>query len=152
MATKFITKKGYEKLKQELENLKMVERRNISSRIQSAKELGDLSENAEYAEAKNDQNANETKIVELEQTIRDLKVVQNSGDTSKVSVGSTIKAKTPNGEISFTIVGSEESNPKEGFISNESPIGKALLGHRIGDKIKVEVPSGTIIYQVLSIE
>ncbi len=94
MSTKFITKDGYEKLKRELENLKTVERRRISSRIQSAKELGDLSENAEYAEAKDDQNANETKIAELEQTLHDLKVVQNNGNTSEVGVGSTIKAKT----------------------------------------------------------
>lgn len=152
MATKFITKKGYEKLKQELENLKLVERRRISVRIQSAKELGDLSENAEYAEAKSDQNANETKIAELEQIIRDLKVVQSNNDTSKVSVGSTVKVKTPNSEMSLTIVGSEESNPKEGFISNESPIGKALLGHKINDKVEVNIPSGKIIYQILAIE
>ncbi len=152
MSTKFITKDGYEKLKRELENLKTVERRRISSRIQSAKELGDLSENAEYAEAKDDQNANETKIAELEQTLHDLKVVQNNGNTSEVGVGSTIKAKTPRGEMTLTIVGSEESNPKEGLISNESPIGKSLLGHKVGDKVEINIPSGTIIYQILSIE
>lgn len=152
MSTKFITKEGYEKLKKELDNLKTVERRRISSRIQSAKELGDLSENAEYAEAKDDQNANETKIAELEQTLYDLKVVHNNGKTDEVGVGSTVKVKTPNGEMILTIVGSEESNPKEGLISNESPIGKALLGHSVKDKVEVNVPSGKLIYQILSIE
>lgn len=148
----FITKKGYENLKKELDFLKTVERRRISSKIQEAKELGDLSENAEYSEAKDEQAANEKKIVEIEMVLKDLKVIRKNDHNHYIDIGSTVKVKTPKGEILFTIVGSEEANPREGRISNLSPIGHAILGKKVGEKVNVEVPSGQITYEIIAIE
>lgn len=151
MATQFITKEGHEKAIKELAHLKNVERKKISGRIQSAKELGDLSENAEYAEAKDDQAANESKITELEQMLKNMKIVEKT-NSDTVEVGSTVKVKTEKGELKLRIVGSEESNPQQGLISNESPIGNALLSHKVGDKVEIEVPSGKIVYNIIGIE
>lgn len=152
MAKQFITKEGLEKLKEELNYLKTEKRQEISRRIQSAKELGDLSENAEYSEAKEQQALNEGKVAEIEETIKNAQTIDNRHSKSKlVNVGSTITVKNGNGERTFTIVGSNEANPSEGKISNETPLAISFLGHKANDKIKVETPKGKVVYSILSI-
>ncbi len=152
MAKQFITKEGLEKLKEELNFLKTEKRQEISRRIQAAKELGDLSENAEYSEAKEQQALNEGKIAEVEETIKNAQTIDNRHSKSKlVNVGSTITVKNGNGERTFTIVGSNEANPSEGKISNETPLAISFLGHKANDKIKVETPKGKAEYRILNI-
>lgn len=116
-----------------------------------AKELGDLSENAEYTEAKELQSFNEGRISELEDTIRNAVVVSPQQQHSVVMVGSTVKVKSKHGEQKFTIVGASESNPAEGFISNESPLGSAFLGHKTGEEVEVKTPGGVVKYVILEI-
>lgn len=147
----FITKEGYAQLKKELEFLKTDKRREIANRIQDAKELGDLSENAEYTEAKEEQSFTEGKILELEYLLKHAEII---GKTSSeiVSVGSTMTLKSEKGKtVTYTIVGSNEANPLKGLISNESPLAKAFLGKKKGEAVKVSVPAGTIEYTIESI-
>lgn len=148
----FISEEGLEKLKQELQELKTVKRQEIAQRLQDAKALGDLSENAEYLEAKDAQAFNETKIFEIEQTIRNTTIIQKTGKTNIVQVGLTIEVKSKNGKEKFMIVGSEEANPFDGKISNESPLGKAFLEHKVGDVVEVLTPGGKVKYEILAIE
>ncbi len=152
MAKQFITKEGLEKLKEELNFLKTEKRQEISRRIQAAKELGDLSENAEYSEAKEQQALNEGKIAEVEETVKNAQTIDNRHSKSKlVNVGSTITVKNGASERTFTIVGSNEANPSEGKISNETPLAISFLGHKVNDKIKVETPKGKMEYKIMSI-
>ncbi len=151
MAKQFITEEGLEKLKEELNYLKTEKRQEISRRIQAAKELGDLSENAEYSEAKEQQALNEGKVAEIEETIKNAQTINNNRKSSVVNVGSTITVKNGGGERTFTIVGSNEANPSEGKISNETPLAISFLGHKANDKIKVETPKGKVEYKIMSI-
>jgi len=151
MAKQFITKEGLEKLKEELIFLKTTKRQEISRRIQDAKELGDLSENAEYSESKEQQALNEGKIAEIEETIKNAQTINNNHKSDVVNIGSTIKIKNSKGERTFTIVGSNEASPSEGKISNETPLASSFLGHKVKDKIKVETPKGKVEYLILSI-
>ena len=149
-----LTQEGYDKLEQELDTLKTEKRAEISERIKIALGFGDLSENSEYDEAKNAQAANETKIAELENKLRYAKIIDESEiDTKTVQVGNTVKVLDIefNEEVSYTIVGSTEVNLAENKISNESPIGKALLGAKKGSTVEVNAPAGVIKYQILSI-
>lgn len=150
---KYLTKEGLEKLKNELDILKNTRRPEITHRISEAIKLGDLSENAEYHEAKDDQGLNEARIREMEDIIKNAVVIVN-GEKIKncVSVGCTLKAKFAGQDKVFTIVGPSEANPGQGLISNESPIGKAFLGKKLGDVVEVEVPAGIIEYKIVSIE
>jgi transcription elongation factor GreA len=148
----YLTKEGLEKLKQELEYRKNEKRNEIRQRIEEAIKLGDLSENAEYHEAKDDQGLNEAKIRELEEVIKKSVVINNNGDKTTINIGDTIKASYDDKEKEFTIVGPSEADPLEGLISNESPIGKAFIGHKKGDVVEVDTPSGIIKYKILSIE
>ena len=126
---KYFTPEGLEKNKKELAYLKAVKRKEISERIEDALKLGDLSENAEYQEAKDEQGLNEARIRELEEVIRNAVIISNDKGKKKcVEVGCTIKAKYDGQEKEFTIVGPSEANPLAGFISNESPLGEAFLG------------------------
>jgi transcription elongation factor GreA len=150
MAKQFITKEGLEKLKEELNFLKTEKRQEISRRIQAAKELGDLSENAEYSEAKEQQALNEGKVSEIEETIKNAQTINNR-KSSTINIGSTITVKNGAGERTFTIVGSNEANPSEGKISNETPLAISFLGHKANDKIKVETPKGKVEYKILDI-
>ncbi|MGM0438526.1 MAG: transcription elongation factor GreA [Bacillota bacterium] len=150
-----LTEEGYEKLENELDYLVNEKRREVAKRIKVAREFGDISENSEYDDAKNEQAFVEGRIQEIENMLRNAKVVKDDEvDDHTVNVGTTVKIKDiDDGEIyTYTLVGSAESDPLENKISNESPIGKNLIGHKIGDEVEVEVPSGTMKYEVLSIE
>lgn len=148
---KYLTKDGLEKLKSELKVLKTVKRKEIATRIQEAKELGDLSENAEYAEAKSEQGFIEGRIIELENTLKNAVLIKEAPGNGEVRVGSRLKVRTAAGEMSLTIVGSNEANPSQGLISNESPLGQAFLGRKVGETVAVKVPAGLVEYKIISI-
>ncbi len=152
MAITYVTKEGFASLTDELEDLKKVKRREIAQRIKEAKELGDLSENAEYAAAKDDQSFNEGRIAELESMLQDVKIIKKTAKKGgKVDVGSTVKLKMDSEELEYRIVGSSEADPLNGKISNESPLGKAFLGKEVGEEVQVDVPAGTVTYTILGI-
>ncbi len=140
--TYVVTKDGLEKLEEELEHRTTTVRQNIAQAIKEAKEQGDLSENAEYSEAKREQAENEARIATLEQMIKDAEVVHHDGRVSGVQIGSRVVIVCGNKELSFEIVGSNEADPTSGKISTESPFGKALMGHEEGDTVTVETPNG----------
>jgi len=150
---KYLTPEGLAKIKNELQHLKSVKRREISDKIEDALKLGDLSENAEYHEAKDEQGLNEARIRELEEVVNNAELIKDTGGSKKcVNVGCTIEVKIDGGTRKYTIVGPSEANPAQGLISNESPIGEAFLGRKIGDTISVDAPAGVIKYKILSIE
>jgi transcription elongation factor GreA len=152
MVKQFITEEGLEKLKEELNYLKTEKRQEISRRIQAAKELGDLSENAEYSEAKEQQALNEGNIAEMEETLKNAQTIDNDHNSNIVSVGSTITIKNDGGKRTYTIVGSNEANPSEGKISNETPLAISFIGHKVNDKVEVETPKGKVEYKIIKIE
>ncbi len=150
-----LTQEGYDKLEQELEYLKTTERREITERIKVALGYGDLSENSEYDEAKNAQEANENKIAELEIKLRHAKIIDSSEiDTKTVQVGNTVDVLDMEFDenVTYTIVGSTEVDLEQNRISNESPIGSALIGSKKGQIVEAEVPAGTLKFKVLSIK
>jgi transcription elongation factor GreA len=149
--TTYISKDGLDKLRAELDEMLAVRRPEIAQRIHDAKEHGDLSENAEYEDAKNEQAFVEGRIQTLEALIKNATLIDEHHSNDHVQIGSTVKVKGPDGSQSFTIVGSTEAKPTEGRISNESPVGRALLGHRKGETINVQVPAGDIAYTIVSI-
>jgi transcription elongation factor GreA len=152
MDEQIISQEGYDKLKQELDNLATVKRREIADRIQRAKDQGDLSENAEYNEAKDQQAFNEGRIAELSQMIKNLTVVEtNGGSHGEVAMGTTLTATANGQERQFTIVSFNEADPLSGKISNESPLGRAFLGHRAGDTVKVVTPKGEVMYTIVNV-
>ncbi|MCK4592141.1 transcription elongation factor GreA [Candidatus Parcubacteria bacterium] len=152
MVKQFITEEGLKKLKEELNYLKTEKRQEISRRIQAAKELGDLSENAEYSEAKEQQALNEGKIAEMEETLKNAQTIDNDHNSNIVSVGSTITIKNEGKKRTYTIVGSNEANPSEGKISNETPLAISFLGHKVSEKVEVETPKGKVEYKIIKIE
>ena len=150
-----LTQEGYDNLEKELEYLRTDKRAEIADRIKVALGFGDLSENSEYDEAKNAQAENEVKIAELENKLRYAKIIDESEiDTKTVQIGNTVKLHDIefDEDIEYTIVGSTEVNLEENRISNESPIGKALLGAKKNQVVNVEAPAGTIQYKILSIK
>lgn len=149
----YITEEGLAKLKEELDYLKNTKRKEIAERIRDAKELGDLSENAEYAEAKDEQSFVENRVLELESIIRNVNLIKKSKKgANTVEMGATIEVEGPGGKSAeYTIVGSNEANPAEGKISNESPIGQAFLGKKLNEEAEVEAPSGTLKFKILKI-
>ena len=149
--SRLVTKTGLEKLKQEFDERTTKIRQEIAKAIKEAKEQGDLSENAEYSAAKERQAENETRIAELEMLIKDSKVVEHNKDDDSAQIGSKVTVKVKKQEYVFEIVGSNEANPAERKISNESPIGKALIGAHAGDVVDVETPSGIVKYEIVSI-
>jgi len=152
MPEQIISQEGYDKLKKELDERLSVKRLEIASRIEAAKELGDLSENAEYAEAKEEQAFNDGRIAELSALLKNVTVVQNNRDKNKVSMGSRVLAEIEGKTKEFTIVSFNEANPSEGKISNESPIGLAFLGKRKGEQATVNTPRGAVIYKIVDIK
>ncbi len=145
-----ITPEGKQKLEAELQQLK--ERRvGVIERLKSAKELGDLSENSEYTEARDTQGSIDMRIMEIEQTLKNCTVT--SGPTNKdiVEIGNKVELKGPKGVLKFTIVGSVEADPSAGEISNESPIGQAVMGRKVGDKVTAELPTGAVEFTIKSI-
>jgi len=150
-----LTNKGKEKIEAELEQLKTVRRKEIAGRIKQAIEFGDISENSEYDEAKNEQAQIEERIMKLENILKKAVIIDEDDiSTEMVSVGSKVHLRE-NGdenEVSYTIVGSAEADPYEAKISNESPVGRALLGKKVGDKVEVQIPDGVTLYEVMKIE
>lgn len=148
----YISKNGLEKFKQELHELKTVKRKEVIERIEKAKELGDLSENAEYAAAKDEQAFIEGRILELQDLISRAEVINEGRRVDIVRVGSKVKVKNNGEEIEYEIVGVAEADPLSGKISNESPLGKAFLGKKVGDSVQIQVPKGIVTYKVLEIK
>ncbi len=150
--SRLITKEGLKKLKDELEERRTKVRQEIAQAIKEAKEQGDLSENAEYSEAKRQQNENETRIAELEMIIKDSQVVERNDKSKGIQMGSKVKVKFNGSEMEFQIVGSNEADPGNFKISNESPMGKAFMDKERGDKIEVETPGGRVKYSILDVK
>ena len=155
MASKptFVTPEGLQKLKEELEYLKVVKRKEVAEALKQAKAFGDLSENSEYDEAKNEQAEVERHIAELEDTLNNVEIIKSTGRKTKVNVGSSVKVFDIefDEEIVYTIVGSTEADPFENKISDESPIGKALLGKKVGEEAVAETPGGTLKMKILEL-
>ncbi len=150
----FLTEEGLKKLKDELEELKTVKRKEIAEKIKVALSFGDLSENSEYDEAKNDQAILESRILSIETMLKNVSIIdENEISTENIHVGSKVKIRDVEFDeiCDYRIVGSNESDPDNGLISDESPIGGALLGHSVGDKVEVEAPAGVIEFEVLEI-
>ncbi|MBQ9783153.1 MAG: transcription elongation factor GreA [Clostridia bacterium] len=146
------TQEGYDKLKAELEFRVKEERERIKVAIAEARSFGDLSENAEYDEARNEQAKNEARIKELDELIQHAVVVDDSQvDAEVVSLGSTVKVEKNGVEVEYKVVGSNEADPFQNKISDISPVGKALIGARKGDAVEVSVPAGTIKLTVLDV-
>jgi transcription elongation factor GreA len=150
MINAYITKEGLEKMKKELDELKNVRRKEVASRIEIAKDMGDLSENAEYNEAKEEQGFVEGRIAELEQVLPNAIIIERDMSGS-VNVGNTVRVSVKGKEKEYTIVGASEADPLSGRISNESPLGLAFIGKKAGDTVTVNVPSGKMIYHIISV-
>lgn len=153
MQRTLVTREGLEKMQKELDELRSTKRAEIAQRLKAAIAMGDLSENSEYDEAKNAQAFLEGRILQLEQQIRTAQVIEKSAK-DRVDVGSTVVIEDMEEHLQekVTIVGSTESNPFEGRISNESPVGRALMGAKAGDTVEAEAPNGVLKYKVISIE
>ena len=150
-----LTYEGLQKYESELEHLKVVKRKEVAQKIKEAREQGDLSENAEYDAAKDEQRDIEARIEELEKILKNAEVVdEDEVDLDKINIGCLIKILDVefNEELEYKIVGSTEANSLKGKISNESPVGKALMGHKVGDTVEVETQAGMIAYKVLEIQ
>jgi transcription elongation factor GreA len=146
----YLSPEGLENLKQELVNLKTVRRREVAAKIEAAKALGDLSENAEYHEAK-DELGIEGRIMQIEDILKNVSLIQEGTHGGNVRVGSKIVVENNGKQKEFTIVGSNEADPLSGKISNESPMGNAFLDHKKGDKVSVTTPGGTQTYTIVDI-
>ena len=150
----FLTAEGYKKLTEELELLRTTGRDQIAAKIKEARSFGDLSENAEYDEAMNEQAIMESKIARLEDELKNARILDEDDiSTEVVGVGSHVEIydHTYQEELRFQIIGKSQANPDENRISDESPVGKALLGHQVGDQVDVEIPSGTLRLEIKSI-
>jgi transcription elongation factor GreA len=149
----YLSAEALEKLKQELNNLKTVRRPDVVDRIHKAIQLGDLSENAEYSDAKEEQGFIEGRILELENMIRNAVIINEENNSQSVKIGSTVIIKSAEGKTKeYSIVGSNEAAPALGKISNESPIGQALLGTKKGEEVEISTPRGTIKYKITEIK
>lgn len=150
-----LTYEGLQKYEEELHDLKVVKRKEVAQKIKEAREQGDLSENAEYDVAKDEQRDIEARIEELEKILKNAEVVvEDEVDLDKINIGCQVKILDVefNEELEYKIVGSTEANSLKGRISNESPVGKALIGSKVGDMVEVETQAGTIQYKVLEIQ
>ena len=156
MTTTFLTKEGYQKLADELEFLRVTKRQEVANRLHEAMEGGELIENAEYEAAKNEQAFVEGRIQELEMILASARVIEEKKKKDKgdlVQVGSKVTIKEDGSKPEqYSIVGAAEANPREGKISNESPIGKAILNHRAGEEVNVEAPGGTFKVKIVKVE
>lgn len=146
----YVSEEGLKKLKEELNHLKTVKKPEVATRIEHAKELGDLKENAEYHDAKDQMGWVMGRIIQLESQIGHAQIVEKtSGDT--VGIGSGVKVRYGDKEKILTVVGATEADPVQGLISNDSPLGQALIGKKVGDEVEVEAPSGRITYSILEV-
>lgn len=146
-----LTQEGLDKLKKELKVLVNERRKEVIERIQEAVAHGDLSENADYAQAKEEQAFIEGRILELEELVKNAELIKQTGSRNLVSVGSTVKVAVNNEEKIYKIVGSNEANPAQGRISNESLVGRKLIGAKPGDVMEVETPAGRMAYKIIEI-
>jgi transcription elongation factor GreA len=151
-----LTPEGYKKLKQEIEHLSTEKRREVAERIRVARQFGDIAENAEYDDAKNDQMLLEHRIARLEEQLRNARVIEKKEiSTDVVSVGSTVRLRDVDAKqtVEYYIVGSAEANPSENKLSNESPVGRAIMGHKKGETVEVTTPRGARLkYKILEIK
>lgn len=131
--------------------MKTTKRLEVAEHLRQAKELGDLSENSEYLEAREEQTRLERQILEVEDILRNAAIIKGGGSVENVEVGSTVEVLRDKKHLKFVIVGSEEAKPEEGYISNESPLGKELLGKKVGDAVQITTPSGEIRYKIQKI-
>ena len=152
MEYQYFTPEGLDKLKKELAERISVLRPDIAKRLKEAKEEGDISENAGFDAAKEAQAVNEGRIEEIKDILENAKIFTGSSGKSTVEVGSSVKVETQSREYTYVIVGAVESDPLKGFISNESPLGKAFLGHKKGDRIEVKTPKGIVEYKILEVK
>ncbi len=148
----YLTSEGIDKLEQELHGLVHTERLKIAASLKEAKEYGDLSENIQWDDAKDRQAFIEGRIAEIENILKHSSVIQSPNNPSVVSLGSMVHLELEDGVQRYQIVGSTEANPEEGKISNESPIGRALIGKQPGEEVEIEVPSGKIRYKITKVE
>lgn len=149
---KVLTPEGKQKLVDELNSLIENRRPEIAERIQLAKEHGDLRENAEYHDAREEQAFVEGRIIEIQNIIKEAQVVEISKDGKTISLGSIVSVKAEDRNLEYTIVGTNEADPIKGLISCESPLGQALMGKSIGDKVTVELPRGLVVYEVTGLK
>jgi transcription elongation factor GreA len=150
-----LTPEGYEQLKGELDRLRTEKRREIAERIAAAREFGEIAENAEYDDAKNEQAMLEHKIAQLEERLSNARVIEKRDvDLSVVSIGAKVKLRDVDAKatVEYTIVGSAEANPTESKLSNESPVGKAIIGKKKGETVEVVAPRGSMKYKILDIQ
>jgi len=148
----YLTSERLAELKQELNELKTAKRAEVAERLKRAKELGDLSENSEYFEAREEQGQVEARIAEVEEMVKNASIISKTHQKGSVQIGSSVVVSKNGKNMTFAIVGSNETKPEEGKISNESPIGKALYGKKVGDEARVKAPSGEVSYKIVSIE
>ncbi len=148
-----LTREGFEKLKAEIEDMQTVRRHEVAERIKEAREFGDISENSEYDDAKNEQAMLEAKIAQLEERLRDATVIETDEiSTDVVALGSTVDLETPAGKATYQVVGSAESDPDQNRLSNESPIGRAIMGKKKGETVPVVTPGGPIKVKIVKIK
>jgi transcription elongation factor GreA len=153
MATSYLTQEGYRKLQEELELLRTVRRQEIAERLHEAMEGGELIEDAEYEAAKNEQAFVEGRIQELEILLANARVIEETGKGDVVQVGARVTIQEDGCEPEvYTIVGPAEADPREGRISNESPLGRALMDHRPEDRVRVDAPGGSFFVRILKVE
>jgi transcription elongation factor GreA len=154
MTTDSLTPEGYERLRAELDRLRSVRRKEVAQRIRESKELGDPIENPEYEQAKIEQAALESRILELQRILQYATVIDDpSANADQVGVGSRVKVLAPDTKegLEFAVVGPFEADPAAGMVSSESPVGKALIGHSVGDTVEVAAPTGVIKYQIVEV-
>ena len=146
-----LTKEGVEELKQEHDSL-IAQRGPIAERIKTAREFGDLSENSEYSSAKDEQERVESRIAEIEHILMNVEIISKPKGDSKVQLGSSVKLKSDNGKTAeFQVVGTVEADPMSGKISDESPIGKAMMGKKVGEQVEIKTPNDTTVYKIVEI-
>ena len=156
MATFRLSAERYEALKKELEYLETVREKEVADQIKEARSFGDLSENSEYDEAKTEQGKLYSKIAEIKNVLENAEIIEEEHESGKVAMGVTVKLVevtdgTEGDEEEYKIVGSQEADPMNGFLSEESPIGKALMGHVVGEEVSIEVPDGDLRFRITSI-
>ena len=148
----YLTKTRLEELKEELETLKTKKRGEIAERLKAAKDFGDLSENSEYTEAREEQARVEGRIFELEEMLKKVVIIEKRDATDEIHVGSVVTVQRGDSITTYSIVGSNETEPEKGKISNESPLGQALMGRKVGDKVNFKTPAGEATYEIKKIE
>lgn len=148
----YLTKEGLEDLKKEFEELSKVKRPDVLNRVSQARDLGDLSENAEYSAAREELSFIDGRLDELEELLRQAVVINGGKSSGAVKLGSKVTVNIKGKKEDFTVVGEWEADPKEKKISHESPLGKALMGKKIGEKVEVEAPAGKVLYSIVSVK